>query len=198
MKDTYLTLEGPCEGLFKAKGSKHFGYGWPIHSEDEANLTQSLEKHHSAAGHMLGCSAMTARTSSPRRRGTEQQQGLGVIRSNELTMVLFAVVRYFGGTKLGVGGLIEAYREGAADALQNGNVIESVRTQRHEISFAYEHMGVVMGLLKRWELAPATTNFQISCSLEVDVRLAQVEAFVDAVEETRVATIKALTKVTIW
>ena len=117
---------------------------------------------------------------------------LGVIRSNELTMVLFAVVRYFGGTKLGVGGLIEAYREGAAEALQNGNVIECVRIQRHEISFAYEHMGVVMGLLKRWDLAPATTNFQISCSLEVDVRLAQVEAFVDAVEETRVATIKAL------
>lgn len=71
-------------------------------------------------------------------------------------------------------------------------MIECVRTQRHEISFAYEHMGVVMGLLKRWELGPVTTDFQISCSLEVDVRLAQVDAFVDAVEGTRVATIKAL------
>lgn len=107
-------------------------------------------------------------------------------------MALFAVVRYFGGTKLGVGGLIEAYREGAADALRNGKVIECVRTQRHEISFQYEHMGVVMGLLKRWDLAPATTDFQISCSLEVDVRLAMVQAFVDAIQETRVASIKAL------
>ena len=71
-------------------------------------------------------------------------------------------------------------------------MIECVRTKRHEISFAYEHMGVVMGLLKRWDLAPATTDFQISGSLEVDVRLAQVESFINAVEETRVAAIKAL------
>ena len=74
-------------------------------------------------------------------------------------MVLFAVVRYFGGTKLGVGGLIEAYREGASEALRNGNIIECVRTQRHEISFQYEQMGVVMGLLETLGLQPVTTHF---------------------------------------
>ena len=85
-------------------------------------------------------------------------------------MVLFAVVRYFGGTKLGVGGLIEAYREGAAEALRHGTVVQRIRTERIQVAFAYEHMGTIMGLVKRWELAPATTNFSMACSLELDVR----------------------------
>ena len=70
--------------------------------------------------------------------------------------------------------------------------MERVRTQRHRIAFQYEHIGVVMGLLKRWELQPAATDFQLSCSLEVDVRLAKVQEFIQAVEDTRVATITAL------
>jgi putative IMPACT (imprinted ancient) family translation regulator len=109
-----------------------------------------------------------------------------------LTHVLFAVVRYFGGTKLGVGGLIEAYREGAAEALRAGQVVERIRTQRIRIAFAYEHMGVIMGLIKRWELQPASTDFQISCALDVDVRLGQVEGFVQTVQDTRVAEVEAL------
>ena len=75
-------------------------------------------------------------------------------------MVLFAVVRYFGGTKLGVGGLIEAYREGAAEALRSGKVIECVRTQRHpRFHFAYEHMGVVMGLIEALGIGPCLHRF---------------------------------------
>ncbi|MGB1384624.1 MAG: YigZ family protein, partial [Flavobacteriales bacterium] len=116
----------------------------------------------------------------------------GVIRANDLTHVLFAVVRYFGGTKLGVGGLIEAYREGASEALTNGVIVEVIRTKRLRIAFDYDQMGVVMGLIKRWDLEPVATDFQLSCSLDVDVRLAQVEGFVEAVEETRVAEISVL------
>ena len=117
---------------------------------------------------------------------------LGVIRANDLTNVMFAVVRYFGGTKLGVGGLIEAYREGAAAALQNGQIVENIRTQRLRISFEYEHMGVIMGLVKRFDLQPVDTNFALDCTLDVDVRLREVEAFQGAVEQTRVATITEL------
>ena len=199
MKDTYFTLEGPCEGLFKAKGSKHFGYGWPIRDEDEAKRhLQSLRNTHHSARHvayawMLGHDGTQCKSSDDGEPSNSAGPPiLGVIRANELTLVLFAVVRYFGGTKLGVGGLIEAYREGAAEALRNGNVVERMRTQRHRIAFQYEHMGVVMGLLKRWELQPAATDFQLSCSLEVDVRLAKVQDFIQAVEDTRVATITAL------
>jgi uncharacterized YigZ family protein len=199
MEDTYRTLKGPCEGLFKAKGSKHFGYGFPIASEDEVKThLEALKKEHHAARHvayawMLGFDGTMCRSSDDGEPSNSAGPPiLGVIRANDLTHVLFAVVRYFGGTKLGVGGLIEAYREGAAEALNNGVVVERIRTQRLRISFAYENMGVVMGLIKRWEFEPAATDFQMSCSVDVDVRLAQVEGFVAAVEDTRIAEISAL------
>jgi uncharacterized YigZ family protein len=199
MEDTYRTLKGPCEGLFKAKGSKHFGYGFPIASEDDVKThLEALRKQHHAARHvayawMLGFDGTMYRSSDDGEPSNSAGPPiLGVIRANDLTHVLFAVVRYFGGTKLGVGGLIEAYREGAAEALNNGVVVERIRTQRLRISFAYENMGVVMGLIKRWELEPAATDFQLSCSVDVDVRLAHVEGFMVAVEDTRIAEISAL------
>ena len=199
MEDTYRTLKGPCEGLFKAKGSKHFGYGFPVVSEDEVKThLEALKKEHHAARHvayawMLGFDGTMCRSSDDGEPSNSAGPPiLGVIRANDLTHVLFAVVRYFGGTKLGVGGLIEAYREGAAEALNNGVVVERIRTQRLRISFAYENMGVVMGLIKRWELEPAATDFQMSCSVDVDVRLAHVEGFMVAVEDTRIAEISAL------
>jgi uncharacterized YigZ family protein len=199
MEDTYRTLKGPCEGLFKAKGSKHVGYGFPIGSEDDVKIhLEALKKQHHAARHvayawMLGFDGTMYRSSDDGEPSNSAGPPiLGVIRANDLTHVLFAVVRYFGGTKLGVGGLIEAYREGAAEALANGVVVERIRTQRLRIAFAYEHMGIVMGLIKRWELEPAATDFQLSCSVDVDVRLAHVEGFMVAVEDTRIAEISAL------
>lgn len=197
--DTYRTLKGPCEGLFKAKGSKHFGYGFPVNSEEEVKQhLASLRQQHHTARHvafawMLGHDGTHFRSSDDGEPNNSAGPPiLGVIRANDLTNVMFAVVRYFGGTKLGVGGLIEAYREGAAEALQNGQIIERTRTQRLRISFEYEHMGVVMGLVKRFDLQPVDTNFAMDCTLDVDVRLREVEAFQSAVEHTRVATIAEL------
>ena len=198
-KDTYRTLKGPCEGLFKAKGSKHFGYGFPVNSEEEVKEhLEALRQQHHAARHvafawMLGHDGTHFRSSDDGEPNNSAGPPiLGVIRANDLTNVMFAVVRYFGGTKLGVGGLIEAYREGAVEALQNGQIIERIRTQRLRISFEYEHMGVVMGLVKRFDLPPVDTNFAMDCTLDVDVRLREVEAFQGAVEQTRVATIAEL------
>ena len=137
MEDTYRTLHAPCEGLFKAKGSKHFGYGFPIASEEEAKAhLDALRKNTNAARHvayawMLGYDGTLHRSSDDGEPSNSAGPPiLGVIRANELTHVLFAVVRYFGGTKLGVGGLIEAYREGAAEALRHGRIVERIRTQR--------------------------------------------------------------------
>ena len=193
-KDTYLTLEGPCEGLFKAKGSKHFGYGFPVHSEMQVKThLEAIRKSHHAARHvayawMIGFTGDHFRSSDDGEPSNSAGPPiLGVIRSHELTNVMFAVVRYFGGVKLGVGGLIEAYREGAANALAHGHIVERIRTQRVLVEFAYENMGVVMGLLKRASLSPASTDFNLTCSLEVDVRLNDLEAFKAAVAQTRVA-----------
>ena len=196
-KDTYLTLEGPCEGLFKAKGSKHFGYGFPVHSEAEVKgHLEAIRKSHHASRHvayawMIGFTGDHFRSSDDGEPSNSAGPPiLGVIRSHELTNVMFAVVRYFGGVKLGVGGLIEAYREGAADALAHGRIVERIRTQRVRVAFAYEHMGVVMGLLKRAGLSPATTDFNMTCSLDVDVRLNDLDAFKHAVAQTRIAEAK--------
>ena len=193
-KDTYLTLGGPCEGLFKAKGSKHCGYGFPVHSEAEVKgHLESLRKSHHAARHVayawtIGFTGNHFRSSDDGEPSNSAGPPiLGVIRSNDLTNVMFAVVRYFGGVKLGVGGLIEAYREGAVEALSNGQIVERIRTQRVRVDFAYEHMGVVMGLLKREGLSPASTDFNLTCSLHVDVRLTRLEKLKDAVAKTRVA-----------
>lgn len=193
-KDTYLTLEGPCEGLFKAKGSKHFGYGFPVHSEVQVKShLEAIRKSHHAARHvayawMIGFTGDHFRSSDDGEPSNSAGPPiLGVIRSHELTNVMFAVVRYFGGVKLGVGGLIEAYREGAANALDHGHIVERIRTQRVLVEFAYENMGVVMGLLKRAGLSPASTDFNLTCSLEVDVRLNDLEAFKAAIAKTRVA-----------
>ena len=196
-KDTYLTLEGPCEGLFKAKGSKHFGYGFPVRSEAEVKgHLEAIRKSHHAARHvayawMIGFTGDHFRSSDDGEPSNSAGPPiLGVIRSHELSNVMFAVVRYFGGVKLGVGGLIEAYREGAADALAHGRIVERIRTQRVRVAFAYEHMGVVMGLLKRAGLSPATTAFNMTCSLDVDVRLNDLDAFRHAVAQTRIAEAK--------
>ena len=196
MTDEYLTLEGPCEGLFKAKGSKHFGYGFPIQSEEEAKeRLLEIRKAHHAARHMayawmLGYDGTQHRCSDDGEPNNSAGPPIfGVIRANNLTKVLFAVVRYFGGTKLGVGGLIEAYREGAAEALRNGTVVQRIRTERIRLEFAYEHMGTVMGMVKRLGLQPTTTDFSMACSLELDVRLRSLYDTVRAFEETRVATV---------
>ena len=193
-KDTYLTLEGPCEGLFKAKGSKHFGYGFPVNSEAEVKgHLEAIRKSHHAARHvayawMIGFTGDHFRSSDDGEPSNSAGPPiLGVIRSHELTNVMFAVVRYFGGVKLGVGGLIEAYRGGAGDALAHGHIVERIRTQRVRVAFAYEHMGVVMGLLKRAGLSPTSTDFNLSCSLDVDVRLNDLDGFKHAVSQTRVA-----------
>ena len=199
MEDRYQTLLSPCEGLFKSKGSKHFGYGFPIQSEEEAKFhLESLRKKHHTARHvayawMLGHDGDQHRCSDDGEPANIAGPPiLGVIRSHHLTQVMFAVVRYFGGTKLGVGGLIEAYRNGAVEALNNGQIVERIRTQRCRISFRYEHMGVVMGLIKRWNLEPATTDFQMACTLDVDVRLSVVEDFCKSVLDTRVAEVDSI------
>lgn len=200
MTDTYRTLKGPCKGLFKAKGSKHWGYGFPITSEDEAkSILDDLRKEHHTARHvafawMLGFDGSHHRSSDDGEPNNSAGPPiLGVIRANELTQVLFAVVRYFGGTKLGVGGLMEAYREATNEALKQGSIVECIQTQRLSIQFAYEHMGTIMSLVKRWNLEPAQTQFDLSCSLQVDVRLTEVQPFMQAVLDTRVAEIECLT-----
>lgn len=96
------------------------------------------------------------------------------------------MVRYFGGTKLGVGGLIEAYREATLAALDEGEVVERYVLRTFKISFPYARMGVVMGHLKKWDVSPDATDFDVSCSLEASIRLRDAEAFAAGIEDVDV------------
>ena len=186
--DTYLTLAERSEGLYKVKGSKHFSYAFPVTSEEDIKNCLEVVKleHHSARHHCyawrLGHDASRYRTNDDGEpSNTAGPPILGVLKSNSITNVLVVVVRYFGGTKLGVGGLIDAYRTAAAYAIEEGEIVEKKRIKTYVIKFPYARMGDVMSLLKRAGISPEKTDFQITCTLEATVRLRDSTAFTKSI-----------------
>ena len=180
--DSYLSLKGRSEGLFKSKGSKHFGYATPVSNEEEVKtFIEYLKAEHHSARHF--CYAYRLGHDGAKYRANDDGEPsnsagapiLGVLKSNNLTNALIVVVRYFGGTKLGVGGLIEAYREAGQAAVENGQIIECHRSKTFKVSYPYSRMGDIMNILKRADISPANTDFQLECSLEINVRLSQAD-----------------------
>lgn len=193
IEDKYWTVASPCEGLFKAKGSKHFGYVFPVEDLDaiESHLADLRKMHHAARHHCyayrLGVDGADFRANDDGEPNNSAGPPiLGALRSREVTQALAVVVRYFGGTKLGVGGLIEAYREATLAALDNGEIVERFVHQTFRIEFPYARMGDVMGHLKKWELAPGETDFDLACSLTASIRLRDAENFRTALENEEI------------
>jgi uncharacterized YigZ family protein len=194
--DSFLSLKGRSEGLFKAKGSKHFGFAVPVKSEDEVKEFLGLiRKEHPTARHYcfayrLGHDAAISKaTDDGEPSNSAGPPILGVLRSNNLTNALVVVVRYFGGTKLGVGGLIEAYREAGKAAVDTGDIITCIRTNTFKIIYPYSKMGEVMTILKRVNISPENTDFQLTCSLDATIRLKDSDAFenqISSIDEVKV------------
>jgi uncharacterized YigZ family protein len=195
--DTYLTLAERSEGLYKVKGSKHFSYAFPVTNEGDIKNCLEVVKveHHSARHHCyawrMGYDASRYRTNDDGEPSNSAGPPiLGVLKSNSLTNVLIVVVRYFGGTKLGVGGLIDAYRTAAALAIDAGNIIEKTRIQTFLIKYPYARMGDVMNILKRSGISPEKTDFQITCTLEATIRLRDAASFTKSIEDLDEVQIK--------
>ena len=181
--DNYKTISKPSdEILFKEKKSKFFGYIFPIHSEDEVKpIIETIKKKHHNAGHV--CYAWQLGVENTRYRANDDGEpnnsaGLpiyGQIQAFELTNVLILVARIFGGTKLGVGGLIAAYRTSAQMAIENAEVIEKVLQQRFQLSFDYPEMDKVMRTLKQnsWEII--SQELEMNCRIVIAVRNTDVE-----------------------
>jgi uncharacterized YigZ family protein len=182
MADSYHTIKKKGESLLKEKGSKFFGYAFKVRSEDAvtACLDELKKKHHSAR-HF--CYAYRIGPEGERYRSNDDGEPshsagdpiLRHLQGKELTFTLVVVVRYFGGTKLGVGGLIQAYGETAQLAIEDSGIKEVERTQWFKVEFAYAQMSEVMRLLKKYELDMEEHDFNITCSLEAEVPL-RVEA----------------------
>lgn len=177
MSDIYLTLAAPSEGLYKEKGSKFMAFAYPVRTEDEIkNSIAQLRKtyfdaRHHCYAYVLGADKNQFRANDDGEPGHSAGDPiLGQIRSQNLTDVLIVVVRYFGGIKLGVGGLIQAYRTAAAEALTNAQIIEKIVTQPFTIRFTYEQLNMVMKLLKDYDADILSQDFQLDCQLTAAVR----------------------------
>lgn len=189
LKDTYRTLDFPSEEiLYKEKNSKFFGYAFPISSEDEAKtILESLRKQHSSAGHC--CYAFQIGTDKIQFRANANDDGepsnsagmpiYGQIQSFDVTNLLVAVVRYFGGVKLGVGGLISAYKISAQMALEASEIVEKTIDIHFIIKFDYKNMNKVMRVIKEKNLDIVSQKMEMSCEIEIKTRKKNAEMIFD-------------------
>ncbi|MGB3947791.1 MAG: YigZ family protein [Bacteroidia bacterium] len=185
-EDTYLTIASKAEGVYKDKGSKFIAYAFPVTSENQIKVCLAdLRKEHFNARHhcyafRLGADKMAYRANDDGEpKYSAGKPILGQIQSNDLTNVLIVVVRYFGGTLLGVSGLINAYKLAAANALENATIIEKKVMEHYQIMFDYLQMNDVMKLMKEEELEQVSQNFDLNCSLVFAVRKNNAPKVVD-------------------
>lgn len=177
-KDTYKTIEFPSEEvLYKEKNSKFFGYCFPVQSEDEVKeILEKVKKEHYSARHW--CYAFQIGTEQIHYRANDDGEpsgsaGLpiyGQIQSFEVTNILVVVVRYFGGVKLGVGGLVSAYKETAKMALENSEIVEKTIDIQYRITFGYKDMNRVMRVIKEKNVNVIGQKLEMDCQIEISVR----------------------------
>ena len=187
--DTYRTIAEPGEGFFKDKGSKFISFIFPISSEEEAkmHLLELREIHPKANHHVyayrLGLDRMTYRLSDDGEpSGSSGRPILNTLYSKEITNILVVVVRYFGGTLLGIPGLINAYRSATEDALDNAEIIVKHLFTIYELKFSYVRMNDVMKIVKELDLPVRDQQFEMECRMTVEVRTTLVERFMTKAE----------------
>lgn len=186
---SYRTIAKPAEGLYKEKGSRFLAFAFPVEAETEikAHLAQ-LEKRFFDARHhcfawMLGPEKKSFRAfddGEPNHSAGDPI--LGQIRSKDLTDVLIVVVRYFGGVKLGVGGLIGAYKAAAEEALNNAEIVEREVTGTIRIEYEYEATPAVMRLVKEFDLFNISQRFEAMCALTAGYKLRDREKLLERLE----------------
>ena len=197
--DTYRTLAGPSEGIYKEKGSKFLAFAYPVSTLDhvKAHLDQ-LRKDYFDARHHCYAYILGPRKDAFRANDDGEPSGTGgrpihgQLLSADLTDTLIVVVRYFGGVLLGASGLANAYKTAARDAIDHATIIEKTIDTRYRLRFKYEAMNYVMRLLKDFDLKPMGQQFDLECSLEVLVRQSLSVRLYDALRDLRTVDIEVL------
>jgi len=176
MNDLYKTIQSKSEGLYKEKGSKFIAFAYPMSSEEaiKTEIAELRKRYHDARHHCfawrLGADLERYRVNDDGEpSGSAGKPIYGQIQSRELTDVLVVVIRYFGGTLLGVGGLINAYRSAASDALDQSGIVEMKVTSRLKLEFGYSQMNSVMKVIKDFQLEFEDQQFDLDCSLKLKV-----------------------------
>lgn len=200
MTDSFKTISKPSdEILFKEKNSKFYGYAFPILSEVEVKpIIGILRKKHFGAGHFcyafqIGTDKIQFRTNDDGEPNNSAGAPIyGQIQSFGLTNVLVVVVRFFGGTKLGVGGLISAYKTGAQLALGASEIIEKSINVHFIVTFNYKKMNKVMRIIKEKNLEIVSQKMEDSCQIEIATRKKNAEIVFDTFENIFEVDIKLI------
>ena len=197
--DTYNTLKEQSEGIYKEKGSKFIGYAVACYDEEEAkNYLNEWRKAHHQARHL--CYAYRFGLNKDVYRVNDDGEPsnsagapiLGQIQSADLTNVLIGVIRYFGGTKLGVGGLVQAYKTAAKEAIQEGIIIEKKVLQHFQLQIDYETMPNLMFFLKSKQIEIEKHVFEADCILKIAIELEQAPEIIEQIENLNTVQIKEL------
>ena len=189
-KDTYKSIEGVSEGLYKDNGSRFIALAYPVESEEEvkALVERARREYHDARHHCyayrIGLDGSKWRANDDGEpSGSAGRPILGQIDSLGLSDVLVIVVRYFGGIKLGIPGLIRAYKSSTADALANAAPVEKIAGKWYTLTFPYGSLPPVMKAVKDMNLPQRAQVFGEECSMEVRVRLSMEKDFFDRFEK---------------
>lgn len=176
--DTYKTIISPSQGLYKEKGSRFISLAMPVSDQEEIKplIDKIRKEYHDARHHcyayMIGHERNIWRVNDDGEpSGTAGKPILGQINSFGLTNILIVVIRYFGGTLLGVSGLINAYRTAAASSIENAELTERTVQEYYEITYPYISMNDVMRTLKEENLGQSQQSFDLECRILLNFRV---------------------------
>jgi len=201
-EDTYKTIEKNTEGLFKDKGSKFIAYAYPFTDAEslKAMMAEVKTMHPKARHHCWAYRLTTDRSvfrvnDDGEPSGTAGRPILNVLLSHELTNILVVVVRYFGGTLLGVPGLINAYKSAAQDAINQALIVDKTVNDIYRVHFDYLQMNEIMRIMKEQQLNILHQDFGNDCSLTFEIRQGEVNttlAKMQQVDGAKVQYIKTI------
>lgn len=190
--DCYRTIAKPAEGIYKEKGSKFIAFAYPTYSEEEfkEHLNHLKKEYYNARHHCyafkFGLDDNNYRYSDDGEPNNSAGAPIyGQIQSFEITNVAIIVIRYFGGTKLGVGGLITAYKEAARDALENAQIVEQTVDNFYRLEFSYEIMSDVMNFVKQQQLNITNQTLEETGTIEFRIRESEADNMVQLLEKIK-------------
>ncbi|MBP3943884.1 YigZ family protein [Sphingobacteriaceae bacterium WQ 2009] len=191
-EDTYQTIARETEGIFRDKGSKFIAYAFPFQAESElkariadVKALHPKARHHCYAYRLTVDPAVFRVNDDGEPSGTAGRPILNALLSAGLTNVIVIVVRYFGGTLLGVPGLINAYKSATVDAIAQAEVISKTVDDCYGISFDYLSMNDVMRILKEEQVQVLNQEFDNACYMEIQVRKMEVNTVIGKIEKIK-------------
>jgi uncharacterized YigZ family protein len=197
--DTYQTITTTSEGIFRDKGSKFIGYAYPIKNEQEVKeIITKLKAEHAKARHFCWAIRLTPDRNvfklndDGEPSGTAGRPILNTLLSADVTNILVVVVRYFGGTLLGVPGLINAYKTATVEALNANTIISKTINDIYEINFDYLEMNPIMRIMKDEQLEIIKQEFDMQCVIQFEIRKANLNTVLGKLEKIEGAKIKYL------